>query len=141
MHRHDKVWIEVYKKDREYFCCKCEEKYEFPHVATLTGVTARPNNRTYFEIYELFNGKILRLNIQPCTDPANWDSYGHRHNDTFWNPIRIDGKVCCPECLEESPANQIFMSVEEIANAGLKPFKVRMKKKGEAEEIVQIHYV
>lgn len=106
VHKHDRVWIEAYKKELDYFCCECNSPYESPHVATLTGVTPRPNNRTYFEIYEFFNGKILRINPQPCTDPSLWDEYGHKHENIKWQARVIEGKVCCPKCLELAPAGK-----------------------------------
>jgi len=103
MHKHDNVWVEAYKKELDYFCCECDLKYESPHVATLTGVTPRPNNRTYFKINELFTFKFLQINPQPCTDPSQWDEYGHKHDDIKWKARVIDDKVCCPKCLELAP--------------------------------------
>lgn len=150
MHKHGNVWAESYKKERDYFCCECDSKYESPHVAALTGVTARPNNRTYFEIYELFKGKVLRINPQPCTDISKWDSYGHTHeyeNDknyknVKWKARDINGKVCCPECLELAPEG-VVVDASPVSNP-LRQFGTNVwvnKDPENPEEMWNIQYV
>lgn len=139
LHQHDKVWVESYLEKVQFLCCQCDEAHPNPAVLKLVDCDPRPNYKSYWEISNYFKKKELKIRPALCSNPEEWDNYGHNHKGSFdgsWQPIIIQNNTVCPNCIEIAPKEyQDLVIINDY-----KSFKTKIKKTNneEIEVIIQL---
>lgn len=133
LHQHNDYWVESYKKENSVFCCECNLEYDKKTILPLMDIFPRPNNRSYWEIFDNFRKNRLQINPPPCKI-STWNEFGHEHGEESWQPVLWQGQKLCPDCLELAPERDFgdLTSVEDLK----KYFPAKLKnKEGEIEEV------